>query len=66
MTTMMAKSNGQKINNRFKLAKQQLCMCISFVYFFAVVAQLGRKLPSFTFFGGHKRKTTIFFFFFLT
>ena len=26
-------------------------MCISFVHFFAIVAQLGRKPPSFTFFG---------------
>ena len=41
-------------------------MCISFVHFFAIVAQLGCKLPHFTFFGGHERKTTIFFFFFLT
>ena len=41
-------------------------MCISFVHFFAIVAQLGRKLPSFTFLGGHEHKTLIFFFFFLT
>ena len=26
-------------------------MCISFEHFFAIVVQLGRKLPSFTFFG---------------
>ena len=43
-TTTMGTGERQK-SNRFRLAKQQLCMCITFFYtiFFAVVVRLQRE-----------------------
>ena len=44
-----------KTSNRFRLAKQQLCMWSRFfVDFFAVVARLQRETPTYTFYGGRE------------
>ena len=50
--------------NWFRLAKQQLCTCITlFCTFFCLHFEYDVKMPIFTFRGGRERKTTTFFFF---
>ena len=52
-------------SNRFRLAKQQLCMCITLFWYISLPPwhDYDVKLPNFTFCGGRKHKTTTLFFF---
>ena len=53
----MAKTTTEK-SKRFRLAKQELCTCITlFAHFFSVLADHNMKVPNFTFCGGHEHKT---------
>ena len=57
MATAMATRTSK--SNWLRLAKQQLCTCITlFVNFFAVTARLRRELPNFTFYRQSKHTTT--------
>ena len=54
----------QQKTNRFILAKQQLCTCITHVHHaFPSLHDYDVKLPNFTFCRGREHKTTTFFFF---
>ena len=56
-----------KKSNRFRLAKQQLCTCITlFCSFLCCHCTKDLKMPYFTFCGGREYKKTTFFFFSLT
>ena len=55
--------NGKK-NNRFRLAKQQLCVHRAFLNISLLsLHDYDMKMPDFTFCGGHEHQTMTFFFF---
>ena len=51
-------------SNTFRLAKQELCTCITFFWYISLPSlhDYDLKVPNFTFCGGCEQKTTIFFF----
>ena len=51
-------------SNTFRLAKQELCTCITFFWYISLPSlhDYDLKVPNFTFCGGCEHKTTIFFF----
>ena len=68
MTTATAARTSKKKNNtdRFKLAAQRLCTCITTLLYISLPSwdDCDVKPPYFTFYGGHENEITIFFSFF--
>ena len=64
-TTTGTSTKTAKKSNRFRLAKQQLCMCITLFWYISLPSwhDYDVKLLNFTFCGGRKHKTTTLFFF---
>ena len=54
--------NGKKAIDRFRLAKQQLCTCITLFLYISLLSLHGFnvKVPNFSFCRGREQKTTTF------